>query len=123
MLLPRRTPQHGLPDTAPTPGVDYAYVIEPTGCRSLPASTGAESWLPNRRRCTRPDGTRAACLPPHQAWSTFGPHAIGTERFPAVSSATSFVQVAGAILQKRARAQNPEDELRARRVRKLRHGL
>ena len=36
------------------------------------------------------------------AWSTFGPHAIGTERFGAVSSGTSFAQVAGAILGNRS---------------------
>jgi hypothetical protein len=34
-------------------------------------------------------------------WSTFGPHAIGTERFPAVTNGTSFAQVAGAILRNR----------------------
>jgi hypothetical protein len=30
--------------------------------------------------------------------STFGPHAIGAERFVAVSNGTSFAQVEGAIL-------------------------
>jgi hypothetical protein len=35
-------------------------------------------------------------------WSTFGPHAIGAERFVAVSSGASFAQVAAAILGKRA---------------------
>jgi hypothetical protein len=44
------------------------------------------------------------------AWSTFGPHAIGAERFVAVSSGTSFAQVAGAILGKRARGQNPDKD-------------
>jgi hypothetical protein len=29
------------------------------------------------------------------AWSTFGPHAVGAERFVAVSSGLSFAQVAG----------------------------
>jgi len=48
-----------------------------------------------------------------RAWSTFGPHPIGTERFPTVSSGTLFAQVAGAILQKQARGQNPDkDEVR-----------
>ena len=37
------------------------------------------------------------------AWSTFGPQAIGTERFATVSSGRSFEQVAGAILGKQAR--------------------
>jgi hypothetical protein len=37
-----------------------------------------------------------------------GPHAIGTERFATVSSGTSFAQVAGAILGKQARGQNPD---------------
>jgi hypothetical protein len=36
-------------------------------------------------------------------WSTFGPHAIGSERFVTVSSGRSFAQVAGAILRKQAR--------------------
>jgi hypothetical protein len=45
-----------------------------------------------------------------RAWSTFGPHAIGAERFVAVSSGTSFAQVAGAILGKRARGQNPDKD-------------
>ena len=42
------------------------------------------------------------------AWSTFGPHPIGTERFATVSSGTSFAQVAGAILGKQARVENPD---------------
>ena len=42
------------------------------------------------------------------AWSTFGPHAIGAERFATVSSGSSFAQVAGAILRKQARVQNPD---------------
>jgi hypothetical protein len=36
------------------------------------------------------------------------PHPIGTQRFATVSSGTSFAQVAGAILQKQARVQNPD---------------
>jgi hypothetical protein len=50
------------------------------------------------RRCPR----ERAC-PVH-----VGPHAIGAERFLALSSGTSFAQVAGAILGKRARGQNPD---------------
>jgi hypothetical protein len=45
-----------------------------------------------------------------RAWSTFGLHVIGTERFATVSSGTSFAQVAGAILGKRARVQNPDKD-------------
>jgi hypothetical protein len=40
------------------------------------------------------------------AWSTFGPHPIGTERFIAVSSGTSFAQVTGAILGEQAQVEN-----------------
>jgi hypothetical protein len=48
--------------------------------------------------------------------STFGPHAIGTERFATVFSGLLLAQVAGAILRKQARVQNPDkDELRAAR--------
>src|SRR4029450_1976483 len=43
-----------------------------------------------------------------RAWSTFGPHAIGTERFATVSSGPSFAQVVGAILGKQAPVQNPD---------------
>jgi hypothetical protein len=39
-----------------------------------------------------------------------GPHAIGTERFPTVSSGSSFTQVAGVILGKQARVQNPDKD-------------
>jgi hypothetical protein len=46
----------------------------------------------------------------HSAWSTFGPHSIGAERFPTVSSGASFAQVAGAILGKQAGAQNPDKD-------------
>jgi hypothetical protein len=42
--------------------------------------------------------------------STFGPHAIGTQRFPTVSSSTSFAQATGAILGKRAYGQNPDKD-------------
>jgi hypothetical protein len=44
------------------------------------------------------------------AWSTFGPHAIGTERFATVPSGASFAQVAGALLGKQARLQNPDKD-------------
>src|SRR5215213_10999506 len=44
------------------------------------------------------------------AWSTLGPHAIGAERFVAVSSGRSFAQVAGAVLRKQARVQNPDKD-------------
>jgi hypothetical protein len=50
------------------------------------------------RRCPH----ERACLV--QVWST----CIGAERFTAVSSGTSFVQVAGPILGKRARGLNPD---------------
>jgi hypothetical protein len=46
----------------------------------------------------------------HSTWSTFGPDAIGAERFATVFSGTSFVQVARAILQERARVQNPDKD-------------
>jgi hypothetical protein len=44
-----------------------------------------------------------------RTWSTFGPHAIGTERFATVSSGASFAQVAGGILGKQALVQNPDE--------------
>src|SRR5215216_5775629 len=44
------------------------------------------------------------------AWSTFGPHAIRAERFTTVSSGRSFAQVAGVILGKQARGQNPDKD-------------
>jgi hypothetical protein len=50
------------------------------------------------------------CPTSGRAWSTFGPHAIGAERFLAVSSGTSFAQVAGPILQKQARGLNPDKD-------------
>jgi hypothetical protein len=43
-------------------------------------------------------------------WSTFGPYAIEPERFTAVSSGTSFVQVARAILGKQERVRNPDKD-------------
>jgi hypothetical protein len=44
------------------------------------------------------------------AWSTFDPQAIGTERLATVSNGTSFALVAGAILEKQARVQNPDKD-------------
>ena len=52
----------------------------------------------------------ASGAPWSPAWSTFGPHAIGTERSLTVFSGTSFAQVAAAILGKQARGQNPDKE-------------
>jgi hypothetical protein len=45
-----------------------------------------------------------------RAWSTFGPQAIGTERFPTASSGSSLAQVAGAILGKQAWVENPDKD-------------
>jgi hypothetical protein len=42
------------------------------------------------------------------AWSTVGPRPSGTERFATVSSGRSFAQIAGAILRKQARVQDPD---------------
>jgi hypothetical protein len=44
------------------------------------------------------------------AWSTFGPHAIGTEWFTTVSSGASFAEVAGAILREQAPVENPDKD-------------
>ena len=41
---------------------------------------------------------------------TLGPHAIGAEQLLTVSSDTPFAQVAGAILQKLSRVQNPDKD-------------
>jgi hypothetical protein len=49
-------------------------------------------------------------MPPRPAWSTFGPHPIGAERFVTVSSGKSFAQVAGTILRKQAQGQNPDKD-------------
>jgi hypothetical protein len=40
----------------------------------------------DRRAEASATGQDRATLPPRQPWSTFGPHAIGAERFPVVSS-------------------------------------
>src|SRR5215218_10904596 len=63
--------------------------------------------LPCRARTAKRSASARA------AWrgrSTFGPHAIGTQRFATVSSGRSFAQVAGAILRKQARGQNPDKD-------------
>src|SRR5215218_4779753 len=57
--------------------------------------------------CLARSAARSAAAPTGGAcWSTFGPHAIGTERSLAVTTGTSFAQVADAILGKQARVQN-----------------
>jgi hypothetical protein len=47
-------------------------------------------------------------IPAGPAWSMFGPHATGAERFATVSNGTPLAQVAGAILREQARVQNPD---------------
>ena len=44
------------------------------------------------------------------AWSTFGPHPIGCERFLTVSNGTSFAQATAAILRKQSLGQNPDKD-------------
>jgi len=51
------------------------------------------------------------CPASGRVWSTFGPHAIGSERFAMVSSGRSFAQVAGVILRNQARGQNPDKDV------------
>jgi hypothetical protein len=63
----------------------------------LPCQAGPRGGAPLPRRVER-------------AWSTFGPHAIGTERFATVSSGPSFAQLAGPILGEQARVQNPDKD-------------
>ena len=46
--------------------------------------------------------------PPRQARSTFGPHAIGFERFATVSTGTSSAQVRAVIQGKQASVKNPD---------------
>ena len=77
-------------------------------CQAGLACPGAAGWgllASQDPRCGAPLPLRAG-----RAWSTFGPHAIGPERFATVSSGTSFAQVAGAILGKQARAQIPDKD-------------
>jgi hypothetical protein len=48
--------------------------------------------------CQPRSATRRAAAPTSERiWSTFGPHAIGTERFATVSSGASFAQVADKV--------------------------
>jgi hypothetical protein len=61
-------------------------------------------------RTTRSEAATVTAIVAPSPWSTFGPHAIGAERSLTVSSGTSFAQVAAAILQKPARAQNPDKD-------------
>jgi len=71
------------------------------------ACRGSRRGLPCQPRSAR----RSAAAPASgRAWSTFGPHAIGAERFLAVASGTSFAQVADAILRKQTRVQNPDKD-------------
>ena len=66
-----------------------------------------EAGLPCQPRSAR----RSAAAPGSgRAWSTFGPHAIGAERFATVASGTSFAQVAGAILRKQSRVEISEKD-------------
>jgi hypothetical protein len=67
----------------------------------MPGDGGSERWRPP------PGGTGADAS---EARSTFGPHAIGAQRFVAVSSGAQFVQVTGAILGEQTRVQNPDKE-------------
>src|SRR5215218_816724 len=61
--------------------------------------------------CQPRPATRSAAPPQAgRVWSTFGPHAIGAERFATVSSGTSFAQVVGGILRKRVPVQNPDKD-------------
>jgi hypothetical protein len=60
-------------------------------------------------RC-RAGGMRLAAVGSALRASTFGPHAIGTERSVTVSSGTSFMLVVDAFLQKRVRVQNPDKD-------------
>jgi hypothetical protein len=64
-------------------------------------------------RC-RAGGMRLAAVGSALRASTFGPHAIGTERSVTVSSGTSFMLVVDAFLQKRVRVQNPDKDAVAR---------
>ena len=82
----------------------------PGGAR-LSGAAGGGLLASQGPRCGAPLPPRAG-----RAWSMFGPHAIGTERFLAVSSGASFAQVAGAILGKQAVVQI-SDRRRSRQIR------
>jgi hypothetical protein len=68
----------------------------PGGTRLSGAAGGGLPCQP--RSATR----SAAASGSERAWSMFGPHPSGAERFATVASGTSFAQVAGAILRNRA---------------------
>jgi hypothetical protein len=86
----------------------------PPGLPLTRRSPGWGSLVGGSRRgspCQARSATRSAAAPASgRARSTFGPHAIGAERFPTVTGGSSFTQVAGAILQKQARVQNPDKD-------------
>jgi hypothetical protein len=87
--------QGGCPWPRPRQGSPYQG-----GCRAGPTCRGSRRGLP----CLGKARGRGAPLPPRagRAWSTFGPHAIGAERFATVSavlSGLSFARAAGAILR------------------------
>jgi hypothetical protein len=73
-----------------------------------PAAPSRLPRWPWGRHRSRQHGRRP--VPPRAAWSSFGPHAIGTERFATVSSGTSFAQVAGAILGEQAWVEIPDKD-------------
>jgi hypothetical protein len=84
------------PDTATTP---LSKPPPPNSCQS-PSTISPSS---SRNVAGQP-------IPAGPAWSTFGPHATGAERFLTVSSGTPFAQVAEAILGKQGRAQNRDKD-------------
>jgi hypothetical protein len=90
------------PDPARAPP-NKAIAQAGLACRGQPAGVYLAS---------QGSATRGAPLPPRagRPWSTFGPHAIGAERFVAVSSGGSFAQVAGPILGKWSPGLNPDKD-------------
>jgi hypothetical protein len=93
------------PDPARAPP-NKAIVMAGLACRGQPAGVSLASQGPPGR----------APLPPRagRAWSTFGPHAIGAERFITVSSGTSSALVSHSILRKQSRVENPDQDAVAR---------
>jgi hypothetical protein len=104
-----------------------AWLTWPTCVLPLPANGGSprpairarSRWtvpppprhLPRPALVARPRPPTVLDEPaPRRAWSTFGPHAIGVERFATVSSGTSPAQVGGVTLGKQARAENPDKD-------------
>lgn len=79
----------------------HTALLEVQALRAHPHLPAPLMWVPLLER----DASAGA-----RAWSTFCPHPIGTQRFATVSSGTSFAQVAGAILRKQARVQNPDKD-------------